>query len=157
VAQQESILPRAAARAENPERKPWYYELNPLVAVDMGILVIFLVAMLYLMPTGQVADAGFRIQVLERAIEQVERDNQLLRTQIAQASDLRKIEYAAKDRLGMVPADRVHYAPVSEHARHLQLPQDPRANDEELPFSTRWDVIRDQLNALFGKEAAGAS
>ena len=152
MAQQESILPRPAARADSPERKPWYYELSPLVAVDMGILVIFLVAMLYLMPTGQVADAGFRIQGLERAIEQVERDNQLLRTQIAQASDLRAIELVARERLGMVPADRVHFTDMPERANQLQLPQDDDAQEAKLPFSSRWELMREQFNALFGKE-----
>ena len=118
----------------------------------MGILVIFLVAMLYLMPTGQVADAGFRIQGLERAIEQVERDNQLLRTQIAQASDLRAIELVARERLGMVPADRVHFTDLPERASQLQLPQDDDAQEAKLPFSSRWELMREQFNALFGKE-----
>ena len=157
MAQQESILPRPTARAASPDRKPWYYELSPLVAVDMGILVLFLVALLYLMPAGQVADAGFRIQGLERTIEQIERENQLLRTQIAQAGDLRTVELVARKQLGMVPAEQVHFAQVPESARQLQLPQDDNANEADLPFSSRWDLIREQFNALFGGEAADAS
>ena len=152
MAQQETVLPQANTGAENPARKPWYYELSPLVAVDMGILALFLVAMLYLMPTGQVADAGFRIQLLERRIEQVERENQLLRTQIARASDLRTIELIARQDLGMVPARRVHFAHVPERAKQLELPLDGAAEDANLPFSTRWDLVREQLTALFGEE-----
>ena len=157
MAQQESILPRPTARAASPDRKPWYYELSPHVAVDMGILVLFLIALLYLMPAGQVADAGFRIQGLERTIEQIERENQLLRTQIAQAGDLRTVELVARKQLGMVPAEQVHFAQVPESARQLQLPQDDNANEADLPFSSRWDLIREQFNALFGGEAADAS
>jgi len=152
MAQQESVLPQPVARAENPERKPWYYELSPAVAVDMGILVLFLIAMLYLMPTGQVADAGFRIQALERSIEQVERENQMLRTQIAQAGDLRAIEHVARQQLGMIPAGQVHFAQVPERAQQLELPLDADARKEELPFSNRWAIIREQFIALFGEE-----
>lgn len=154
MAQQESVLPRPTARAESPARKPWYYELSPLVAVDMGILVIFLVAMLYLMPTGQVADAGFRIQDLERSIEQVERENQLLRTKIAQASDLLAIEVAAREGLGMVPAQQVHFAPMPQNAQQLQLPQAGDESETDLPFSNRWDLIRAHFNTLFGEEGS---
>ncbi|MCY4437827.1 MAG: hypothetical protein OXE05_10890 [Chloroflexi bacterium] len=156
MAQQDAILPRPNARADSPERKPWYYELSPLVAVDMGILVLFLVGLLYLMPTGQVADAGFRIQALERTIEQVERENQLLRTQIAQASDLRTIESIARGRLGMVPASRVHFVQVPERAKELVLTQDAEASEKNWPFSTRWDLVREQFNALFGEESLNA-
>ena len=162
MAQQEAVgfvedaLPRPTARTNDAKRKPWYYELSPLVAVDMGILVLFLVAMLYLMPTGQVADASFRIQALERSIAQIERDNQALRNQIAQASDLRVIELAAKKRLGMVPARRVHFAQMPASARHLQTPQAAGARDEDLPFSSRWDLLREQFHGLFGAEAADA-
>ena len=156
MALQDTVLPRPTARADNPERKPWYYELSPLVAVDMGILVLFLVALLYLMPTGQVADAGFRIQELERTIEQVERENQLLRTQIAQASDLRTIELIARKQLRMVPASRVHFVQVPERAKLLELPLDAKASEEELPFSNRWDLVREQFNALFGEELLNA-
>lgn len=152
MAQQETVLPRPTARAESPVRKPWYYELSPLVAVDMGILVLFLVAMLYLMPTGQVADAGFRIQLLERTIEQVERENQMLRTQIAQASNLRTIELVATRDLGMAPAGRVHYAYVPERAKELALPEDASKGKADLPFSNRWDLLREQFIALFGEE-----
>ena len=151
MAQQETVLPRPTASAESPARKPWYYELSPLVALDMGILVLFLVAMLYLMPTGQVADAGFRIQLLERTIEQVERENQLLRTQIARASDLRTIELIAREELGMAPARRVHFAPMPERAQGLAVPLDTRAREVDLPFSNRWDLMRKQLTALFGE------
>lgn len=157
MAQQESVLPRPTARADNPERKPWYYELSPHVAVDMGILVLFLVAMLYLMPAGQVADAGFRIQYLERSIEQVERENQMLRAQIAQASNLRSIELAARKQLGMEAARRVHFAHVPEDARQLQLTQKDNSNEADLPFSSRWDILREQFNALFGKGGTDAS
>lgn len=152
MAQQETVLPRPTARTESPVRKPWYYELSPLVAVDMGILVLFLVAMLYLMPTGQVADAGFRIQLLERTIEQVERENQSLRTQIARASDLRAIEVIAREELGMVPAHRVHYANVPERAKEIELPLDAHAREADFPFSNRWDLVREQFIALFGEE-----
>lgn len=152
MAQQETVLPRAAARTNSPERKPWYYELSPQVAVNMGILVLFLVAMLYLMPTGQVADAGFRIQYLERTIEQIERENQLLRTQIAQASDLRVIEETARKRLGMAPAARLHFAQLPQEALQLQLPPADNAEAADLPFSSRWDLIVEQYQALFGEK-----
>ena len=152
MGQQETVLPRPTASAESPARKPWYYELSPLVALDMGILVLFLVAMLYLMPTGQVADAGFRIQLLERTIEQVERENQLLRAQIARASDLRTIELIAREELGMVPARRVHFAHIPERAQGLALPLDANTREVDLPFSNRWDLIREQFTALFGEE-----
>ncbi len=152
MAQQDTVLQHANAGTESPARKPWYYELSPLVAVDMGILALFLVAMLYLMPTGQVADAGFRIQLLERTIEQVERENQLLRTQIARAGDLRTIELVARKDLGMVPARRVHFAHVPERAKELNLPLDGTAEEADLPFSTRWDLVREQFTALFGEE-----
>lgn len=151
MALQESVLPRSTARADIPERKPWYYELSPLVAVDMGILVLFLVAMLYLMPAGQVADAGFRIQYLESSIEQIERENQMLRAQIAEASNLRSIELAARTQLGMEPARRVHFAHIPEHARQLHLPQEQDANEADLPFSSRWDIVREQFDALLGE------
>ncbi len=157
MARQETALPRAVPRADSPARKPWYYELSPLVAVDMGILVLFLVAMLYLMPTGQVADAGFRIQVLERSIERVERENQMLRTQIAQASDLRAIETVARRDLGMAPAEQVHFAQMPPSARQLQAPGDGSAAEAELPFSSRWDIVREQFDRLFGEGGAGAS
>ena len=154
MAQQETVLPRAAARTNSPERKPWYYELSPQVAVNMGILVLFLIAMLYLMPTGQVADAGFRIQYLERSIEQIERENQLLRTRIAQASDLRVIEENARKRLGMVPAERLHFAQLPQSAQQLQLPPHDNTDEADLPFSNRWDLIVEQYHALFGGEAS---
>lgn len=118
----------------------------------MGILVLFLIAMLYLMPTGQVADAGFRIQLLERTIEQIERENQLLRTEIARASDLRAIELIATTELGMVPASRIHYASVPDRAEALELPIDTTSGDADLPFSNRWDLVREQFVALFGEE-----
>ena len=117
----------------------------------MGILVLFLVAMLYLMPTGQVADAGFRIQLLERSIEQIERENQLLRTKIARASDLRAIELIATTELGMVPARRVHFADVPDRAKALELPVDASSGDADLPFSNRWDLVREQFTTLFGE------
>ncbi len=120
----------------------------------MGILVLFLIAILYLMPTGQVADAGFRIQYLERSIEQIERENQLLRTQIAQASDLRVIEENARKRLGMVPAERLHFAQLPQNAQQLQLAPDDNADEVDLPFSSRWDLIVEQYHALFGGEAS---
>lgn len=149
-------LPRPARRTAGVERQPWYYELSPLVALDMGILVLFLVAMLYLMPTGQVADASFRIQYLERRIAQIERENQSLRMKIAQAGDLRAIEAAARKRYGMVPARYVHFAHVPASAQRLQAPQDGGAAEEQHPFSSRWDIVREQFRNLFGGSASTA-
>ena len=146
----EGARPRPARRTSGAERRPWYYELSPLVALDMGILVLFLVAMLYLMPTGQVADASFRILELERRIAHVERENQTLRTQIAQAGDLRAIEAAARKRHGMAPARYVHFALMPDSAQQLQPPQETGVDEIRYPFSSRWDILREQLSVLAG-------
>ena len=145
--------PRPGRRPPGATRQPWYYELSPLVALDMGILVLFLVAMLYLMPTGQVADASFRIQYLERRIAHIERENQSLRMKIAQAGDLRAIEAAARKQYGMVPARFVHFAHVPASAQSLQAPQDGGVIKEQYPFSSRWDIVGNQFRNLFGGEA----
>ena len=82
----------------------------------------------------------------------LERENQLLRAQIARASDLRTIELIAREELGMVPARRVHFAHIPERAQGLALPLDANTREVDLPFSNRWDLIREQFTALFGEE-----
>jgi hypothetical protein len=148
--QSEAAVPRPVERAlERTKRHPWYYELNPLVALDLGVLVIFLIAMLYLLPTGQLANTSFRIQQLENEIRALERTNRLLRAQIAGEANLAEVEKAATERLGMIPARRIHFAaPPPEAARVLQPPPAPSEVDKSYPFRSWLDIVLQQLEVL---------
>lgn len=154
---EEERVSRTVAEEVQSPREPGYYELSPATILGLGILLIFLLALTYLVPTGEMTDAAFRIQALEQEIARLERANRLLQAQIAQADNLQHIERMATTKYGMVPARRIIYAPIPEDVQHLAEPTPLPAATPVYPFRSRWDLIEEHLSHLMGGDDGSSS
>jgi cell division protein FtsL len=106
------ICPRLWGREPYPQS--WSVSARTATSLLLCILLLSLVGWLYLTQASQMTTTGYRMQDVAAEIEQLERDNALLRLQIAQLETLPRIEARAKQ-LGLGPINRPTYLTLSDN------------------------------------------
>lgn len=109
------------------------WTLNPRTAAGLMLCIAFLslVGWLYLTQASQIAVLGYRMEQIVTEIEQLRRDNALLRYQIAELETLPRIEARARQ-LGLGPMSRTTYLSISGDVRETgrgsaEVPPTPEA------------------------------
>lgn len=140
---------------------PWRKQLQAIGLFSLGLVLIALVASLYLVVSAQVATYGREIQRIQVDIQDVQRSNADLQSQLAYISSAANIE-ARISELGLEPAqpDQIVYLKVDNYFSRQPADLAPPAAPAVAPapsvtaeFSQPlFDWIKDQvLNIEFNQ------
>ncbi len=100
-------------------------EARITVGSMLVVIVISLIGWLYLTQASQVMITGYRIHELEAEETELERQNALLRFQIAQLENLSRVEARATE-LGFGPPQEISYLVVEDYPK----PEDSQSGDD---------------------------
>jgi cell division protein FtsL len=109
-----SVIGRPLAR---PSFRLW--NLRRVLALAVG--AVALLALLQVIQTSDATSTGYAIQRLEQERQDRSADVHRLEAEVATLASLDRVEREAKDRLGLVPAEKVIYlqAPVAPPSQQL--------------------------------------
>lgn len=105
-----ATLDRLAPPSALPREAPAW---RPRRAIATACLLATAIALLQVIQSSGQATAGQRLQKLERERVVLAAQNHELEAEVAALSSLDRVERAARERLGMVPASRVDHLKVS--------------------------------------------
>ena len=105
--------PPSVLRREGPA---W----RPRRAIAAALALATAIALLQVVQSSGQANVGQKLQRLEQERTQLAAQNRELEAEVAALSSLDRVERAAKERLGMVPARKVEYLSVT-----VEAPSDP--------------------------------
>lgn len=109
--------PGQAGRRRKPSTSA--KEMLGKVAVPQHVVMFVIVSalvcsvsLLYLVQTSAVANKAYRIEQFKAQNEEIIRQNETFRMQIAQYESLSTVEQTAREKLGMQPVTNIEYLPV---------------------------------------------
>ena len=126
------ICPRLWGREPYPQA--WSVSARTATSLLLCILLLSLVGWLYLTQASQMTTTGYRMKDVAAEIEKLERDNALVRLQIAQLETLPRIEARAKQ-LGLGPINRPTYLTLTDNLWSTARSATPTLS-EPLPEAT---------------------
>ena len=119
-----SVVPRSVAEATGEARRaagrlrpalPRWIDPHPGIAILVATAIIAAVCFLYLSQVTNVSNANYELQALQATHATLQRQQDELRLQIAQAQSLTTIADKAARKLQMVPiGDHFSYLPLAE-------------------------------------------
>jgi cell division protein FtsB len=119
-----SVVPRSVAEATGEARRaagrlrpalPRWIDPHPGIAILVATAIIAAVCFLYLSQVTNVSNANYELQALQAQHAALQRQQDDLRLQIAQAQSLTTIADKAARKLQMVPiGDHFSYLPLAE-------------------------------------------
>lgn len=115
-----SVVPRGMANAAGAAGRlrpqlPRWIDPHPGIAVLIACAIIAAVCFLYLSQVTNVSNANYQLQDLKTKHSQLQRDQDTLRLQIADAQSLTTIANRATKQLNMVPIDGHYtYLPLAD-------------------------------------------
>ncbi|MGO0122014.1 septum formation initiator family protein [Desulfothermobacter acidiphilus] len=141
VAAQERLAPswpqRGPARRPEPSRKTARKTASVARVRACSLLLLgFILGAVVVYCQGQIALVGYRLQVLERTMNEVKAENQLLETNLDRLTAPDRLEAIAKKDLGMVypstAAGEIVLPPDSQEALGTKVPGEQRGWLAEL-------------------------
>lgn len=85
---------------------------SPRRAIAATLSMLVAIALLQVLLTSSFAHTGNTMQRLDRQRADLTAQNHQLEAEVAALSSLERVERAARDRLGMIPASRIEYVSV---------------------------------------------
>jgi len=107
-----ATLDRLAPSPSAPLAPAW----KPRRAIAVALIAAAAIALLQVFQSGSSVDTGLSLQRLERQQADLTASVHALEAQVAALSSLDRVERAARERLGFVPAESILYLEVATQA-----------------------------------------
>lgn len=113
------------------KQAPWRVETQVIAALAAIMVVVIAISGMYLAEASRAAVAGRDVQSLEEQRDDLLRQNDLLRAEIARVQSVARVEERARE-MGFTPAtiDNLEFLAISENIFATQMPA-VTANDNQ--------------------------
>jgi hypothetical protein len=130
---------------------PWRQQTQALAALSIGLMILLVIGGLYLAVASRAGNAGRDLQFFEARKADLSRENDRLRTQLADLRSMTRMANRALE-LGFIPAqpDQVHYVSVPDYPypTAAEVEAAPRVEPPEAASPGDW--LTRTLNGLLG-------
>jgi len=141
-----SFVYRPATKKEKPRRD--HSSLFYITLIVVGVIL----ALSYLVLQNRVASMNFEIEMAQKEADYLEKENRSLRLQLAEKTDLRKIERRAREELAMVRPQQQEFVVLD-----MQEFSPDGEKKERFAFNFNVEGLFDGLTEWFQKRATVAA